>query len=151
METHLVFYLIAGLLLVTEAFTPGIFIFICFAIATAITGLVDQFTDLSLTPLLGIDLGISVLLLFLVRPLLKIAIKIPDQSKAEGMSYAEKLIGKEAMVFKAISEHEAGVVKLVDFDETWLAKSSDKSAIGQGAAVIVEKIEGNHLYVTAVV
>ncbi len=147
METHLVFYLIAGLLLVTEAFTPGIFIFICFAIATAITGLVDQFTELTLTPLLGINLGLSIALLFLVRPFLKMAIKIPDQSLYEGRSYSEKLIGKEAMVFKSISEFEPGVVKLVDIDETWLAKSIDKTAIGQGTAVIVEDIDGNHLYV----
>lgn len=148
METHLVFYLVAGLLLVTEAFTPGIFIFICFAIATAITGLVDQFTDLTFTPLLGLDLGLSVAFLFLVRPFLQMAVKIPDQSLAEGKSYAEKLIGKEAMVFKAITAHEAGVVKLVDFDETWLAKASDKSEIGQGTAVIIDKLEGNHLYVS---
>lgn len=147
METHLVFYLIAGLLLVTEAFTPGIFIFICFAIGVAVAGLADQFTQLTLTPLLGIALGASILLLFLVRPFLKIAVKIPDQSKEEGRSYSEKLIGKEAMVFKPISEFEPGVVKLVDFDETWLAKSCDKSAIGQGTAVVIEAIEGNHLYV----
>ena len=147
METHLVFYLIAGLLLVTEAFTPGIFIFICFAIGVAIAGLVDQFTELTLTPLLGIALGASVLLLFLVRPFLKIAIKIPDQSKEEGKSYSEKLVGKEAMVFKSISEFEPGVVKLVDYDETWLAKSCDKTTIGQGTAVVIEAIDGNHLYV----
>jgi membrane protein implicated in regulation of membrane protease activity len=147
METHLVFYLIAGLLLVTEAFTPGIFIFICFAFGAAIAGLADQFTELTLTPLLGIALGASVLLLFLVRPFLKIAIKIPDQSKEEGKSYSEKLVGKEAMVFKSISEFEPGVVKLVDYDETWLAKSCDKTTIGQGTAVVIEAIDGNHLYV----
>lgn len=149
MESHLLFYLIAGLLLVTEAFSPGLFIFICFAIATAITGLVDQFTELSLTPLLGINLGLSVAFLFLVRPFLKIAVKIPDQSKYEGRSYGEKLIGKDAMVFKSISEFEPGVVKLVDYDETWLAKSIDKTTIGQGTAVVIEDIEGNHLYVRA--
>ncbi len=149
MESHLVFYLIAGLLLVTEAFTPGIFIFICFAIATAITGLVDQMTDLTLTPLLGINLGLSLACLFLVRPLLKMSVKIPQQSLDEGKSYAEKLIGKEAMVFKEIGELEPGVVKLIDFDETWLAKSSDRSAIGQGSAVMIDKIEGNHLLVSS--
>lgn len=151
METHLVFYLVAGLLLVTEAFTPGIFIFICFAFGVAIAGLVDQFTELTLTPLLGIALGVSVLLMFFIRPLLKIAVKIPNQSLEEGKNYAEKLIGKEAMVFKAISEFEPGVVKLVDFDETWLAKSCDKTAIGQGTAVVIEAIDGNHLLVRSAI
>ena len=149
MESHLVFYLIAGLLLVTEAFTPGIFIFICFALATAITGLVDQLTTLALTPLLGINLGLSIAFLFVVRPFLQIAVKIPQQSQEEGKAYSEKLIGKEAMVFKEITGFEPGVVKLVDFDETWLAKSVDKSQIGQGTAVIIEAIDGNHLFVRA--
>jgi membrane protein implicated in regulation of membrane protease activity len=147
METHLVFYVIAGLLLVTEAFTPGIFIFICFALATALAGLVDQLTNLTLTPLLGITLGLSLIFLFTVRPFLQMAVKIPDQSKEEGKAYGEKLVGREAMVFKAIKAHEPGVVKLIDFDETWIAKSVDKAEIGQGTAVIIEAIDGNHLYV----
>ncbi len=149
METHLVFYIVAGLLLVTEAFTPGIFIFICFALATAIAGLIDQFTDLTLTPLLGITLGLSIAFLFLVRPFLQMVVKIPNQIQEESKNYAEKLIGREAMVFKAIAEFEPGVVKLIDFDETWLAKTSDKKAIGEGSAVVVDKIDGNHLIVSS--
>ena len=146
MELHLIFYLIAGLLLVTEAFTPGIFIFICFALAQAATGLAAQFTTWDLTMLLGFDLGVSLASLFLVRPLLQMMIKIPNLE--ESQPYAQKLIGKEAMVFKPITKFEPGVVKLLDFDETWLAKSSVDEDIGQGSGVVIDKIDGNHLFVS---
>lgn len=148
MESHLVFYIIAGLLLITEAFTPGTFLFICFAIATAITGLVDQFTSLDLVWLLGIDLTLSVLFLFFIRPILKTIIKIPHEGDPNYGSYAEKLVGREAMVFKEIKKAEPGVVKLLDFDETWLAKSADGSTLAQGLTVKIQSIDGNHLIVS---
>ena len=149
MASYLIFYIIAGLLLVIEAFTPGVFLFICFAVATAFTGLVDQFTKLDITYLLGIDLILSVLALFLVRPVLKTIIKIPHEGDSNYGPYSEKLIGREAMVFKIIKKAEPGVVKLLDFDETWLAKSLDGSELPQGITVKIEKIEGNHLIVSA--
>ena len=40
MESYLVWYISAGLLLITEAFTPGLFLFICFALAAFITGFI---------------------------------------------------------------------------------------------------------------
>jgi membrane protein implicated in regulation of membrane protease activity len=150
MEPHLVFYVIAGLLLITEAFTPGTFIFVCFALATAITGLVDQFSDLNLVTLLAINLILSLILLFFIRPILKTIVKVPHEGDPNYASYAEKLIGREAMVFKEISKSEAGLVKLLDFDETWLARSLDSIEIGQGVTVKVARIDGNHLIVKAV-
>lgn len=148
MESHLVFYIIAGLLLITEAFTPGTFLFICFAVATAMTGLVDQLTDLTLVPLLAVDLVLSLMMLFFIRPILKTIIKIPHEGDPNFGSYSEKLVGREAMVFKEIKKTETGVVKLLDFDETWLAKSSDGSEIGHGVTVKIEKVDGNHLIVS---
>ena len=149
MQTYLIFYIIAGLLLVTEAFSPGIFIFICFAIGTLAAGIVDQFTAVPLLGLLGIDLVVSVLCLFLVRPILKAILKVPAETNpGEFGNYSEKLIGREAMVFKPITDTEMGAVKLIDFDETWLAKSVNGKEIGQGSKVIVEKLDGNHLIVS---
>lgn len=149
MELHLVLYVIAGLLLITEAFTPGTFLFICFAIATGLTGLVAQFTEFDLVWLLGIDLILSVLFLFLIRPILKTIIKIPHEGDPNFGSYAEKLVGREAMVFKEIKKAEPGVVKLLDFDETWLAKSFDGSTLAQGVTVKIVSIDGNHLIVSS--
>lgn len=148
METHLVFYLIAGLLLVTEAFTPATFLFICFSLACLITGLVDQFADVSLTWLLGINLILSTLSLFVVRPFLKMLFSISSDSQDLGKAYAEKLLGKEAMVFKDINTNEPGLVKLIDFDETWLAKSSEKTHIGAGSCVVIDAVEANYLFVS---
>ncbi len=151
MQSFLLFYIIAGSLLILEAFTPGLFIFICFAFATTLTGLVDQFTNFDFKVLLGIDLALSLFSLFTVRPLLKLIIKIPKPAPGEFGSHSDKLVGKEAMVFKSIAGREPGVVKLFDIDETWLAKSQDASDIGQGSTVKITGLEGNHLIVTSVV
>jgi membrane protein implicated in regulation of membrane protease activity len=150
MEAHLVFYIIAGLLLITEAFTPGTFIFVCFAIATAITGLIDQFTDFNLVTLLAINLILSLALLFFIRPILKTIVKVPHEGDPNYSSYSEKLIGRDAMVFKEINKTEPGLVKLLDFDETWFARSHDGSDIAQGLTVKVERVDGNHLIVKLV-
>ncbi len=151
MPLHLLLYVIAGLLLLIEAFTPGTFIFVCFAVASFITGLVVNFIQIDITWVLALDLVLSVVCLLTVRPLLKMVVKIPAESDPHNYgSYAEKLIGREAMVFKTITKMEPGVVKLLDFDETWLANSVDGSEIGQGCSVKIEKLDGNHLIVKAI-
>lgn len=149
MPLHLLLYVIAGVLLLVEAFTPGTFIFVCFAVASFITGLVVQFSSIDITWLLALDLALSVLCLLTVRPLLKMVVKIPaDHDPRNFGTYAEKLIGREAMVFKTITKAEPGVVKLLDFDETWLANSVDGSEIGQGTSVKIVRLDGNHLVVS---
>lgn len=148
MPLHLIHYLLAGLLLLLEAFSPGTFLFICFALAAFVTGALEHIGHFGLTVDLALDLALSVIFLFTVRPFLKTVIKIPAQLDPHNYgNYSEKLIGREAMVFKPISKMEPGVVKLLDFDETWLAKSQDGLPIGQGATVVIKEIEGNHLVV----
>lgn len=148
MQMYMAFYIIAGLLLIVEAFTPGTFIFVCFAASTLAVAVIDQFIGLTLMQALGLVLVFSLITLFTVRPLLRTIIKIPAEIDPRNFgSYSEKLIGREAMVFKAINAHELGVVKLYDFDETWLAKSESGSEIGQGTTVRIKAIEGNHLIV----
>lgn len=148
MPLHLLLYVIAGLLLLAEAFTPGTFIFVCFSASTLAVALIDQVWGLTLMQVLALLLVFSLISLFTVRPLLSAIVKIPaEQDPRNFGSYVEKLIGREAMVFKAINTHELGVVKLYDFDETWLAKSEDGSEIGQGTTVKIKGIDGNHLIV----
>lgn len=147
MESHLIWYIIAGFLLLAEAFTPGMFIFICFAIATLICGVLDQVFVLDIKVLLAIDLVLSLALLVFVKPILKTIIKMPKSSET---LYANKLVGHEAMVFKPISKNETGMVKLLDIDETWLAKSKDGSEIGQGTTVKVVEVDGTHLVVECI-
>jgi membrane protein implicated in regulation of membrane protease activity len=148
MESYLVFYILAGVLLVIEAFTPGTFLFICFAFGVAVMGLCDQFTNFNFTYLMAVNLGASLMALLLLRPFLKLIIKSPAQLDPKNYgSYPEKLINREAMVFKAIVGHEMGLVKLYDFDETWLAKSASGKDIGQGSTVVIKGMEANHLLV----
>lgn len=148
MPLHLLHYVIAGLLLLVEAFSPGTFLFVCFALAAAITGLIEQIWHLGLTVAIALDLALSVLFLFTVRPFLKMVIKVPAELDPRNFgNYSEKLMGREAMVFKPITKMEPGVVKLLDFDETWLAKSADGSPIEQGVTVVIQEIDGNHLIV----
>jgi membrane protein implicated in regulation of membrane protease activity len=76
-------------------------------------------------------------------------VKIPAERDPHNYgSYAERLIGREAMVFKTITKMEPGVVKLLDFDETWLANSANGSEIGQGTSVKIVRLDGNHLVVS---
>lgn len=145
MATYLLWYIVSGLLLLIEAFTPGLFIFVCFAMATLITGIVDQISDLNLEQLLILNLVLSILFLIFIKPLLKLLVKIP---KSEEMLYANKLVGQEGMVFRPITKTQIGAVKLFDVDEIWLAKSDDGSEIGQGTTVKVDRVDdGNHLII----
>jgi len=144
MDSYLIWYIVAGILLLFEAFSPGVFIFICFAAASLVAGIVDQFSDLGLTTLLIIALVLSTINLLLIKPVLKSIIKMPD---SEQTLYANQLLGREAMVFKAITAAEPGLVKLIDFDETWMAKSVDGSEIGQGTAVEIVELQGTTVIV----
>ncbi len=149
MEAYLIWYMFAGVLLVLEAFSPGIFIFVCFALGALLAGLSQQLAvmaaaSLSIQSQLGVFLGFSVVCLFFIKPILKTIIKMPDGAAGH---YPNNLIGKEAMVFKAISHSEMGAVRPLDSDETWLAKSADGRDIGQGTTVMIQAIESNHLVV----
>ena len=132
--------------MIIEAFVPGLFIFICFAAAALVTGLIDQMTDFSLEFLLGIDLLLSVIFLLLLKPFLQRIIKMPAQSGSYN-SYPFRLEGQEGMIFKSIVGGQTGAVKLLDVDETWLAKSENHSDIGHGTSIVVLRVEGNHLIV----
>jgi len=150
MEAYLIWYMVAGSLLVLEAFTPGMFLFICFALAAVLAGLSTQLAFMAkalitIQSQLGVFLAASLLFLFLLKPILKSIIKIPNSS--QGL-YPQRLVGQEAMVFKLISHSEMGAVKLLDSDETWLAKSVDGTEIGQGSVVTIRAIEANHLIVS---
>ncbi len=147
MEAYLLWYMFGGLLLILEAFSPGLFIFICFALAACFTGLSQQLAFMASSPLslaaqLGIFLVAALLALFFIKPLLKLIIRMPDASKS---LYTQRLIATEAMVFKTIRPQEMGAVRLMDSDETWLAKASEE--IPEATRVRIVAVEANHLVV----
>lgn len=86
---------------------------------------------------------ISTLFLILTRPILKKFIfkqPVPTNSELD--------IGKTAKVIEAIDNLKlTGRVNLNGV--TWTARSSDGNSIGEGETVVVDKIEGTKLYVSA--
>lgn len=148
MESYLIWYIVGGALLILEALSPGTFIFICFGLAGLLVALADQFSDLTMMQLLIGYFVLSFLLLIVVKPFLQSSFKM-QSSKAK--SYAEKLVGQEAMVFKSITKVEPGTVQLYDAGEIWHAKSEDGSEIGQGTTVQILAVDGNQLIVKSTV
>ena len=86
---------------------------------------------------------ISTLFLFLTRPILKKFIfkqPVPTNSELD--------IGKTAKVTEVIDNIKlTGRVNLSGV--SWTARSSDGKNIGEGETVVVDKIEGTKLYVSA--
>lgn len=144
MQENVIWYMLAGGLLILEAFTPGMFLFVCFALAALLVGFVHQIFALSFVWQLGLFLVSSTIALIMVKPLLKTMITMP---RSEELLYANQLIGKQAMVFKEITAAEMGAVKLFDVDETWLAKANDSKELAQGTTVKILELQGNHLIV----
>ena len=139
MDSSSIWYIIAGILMLAEAFTPRLFIFICLAVSSLCTALIDQFSNSNFTLLALIFIATTTLLIFTLRPALKFIIKVPKDKNADD----EELIGKEAMVFKPISENELGTIKVYDFDAVLLAKSLKGEFIGQGTTVKIIQKDGD--------
>ncbi len=147
MESYLIWYIVAGIMLLAEALTAGTFIFICFALSALLIGVIDQFSDLGIIYEVSAYFVITGIFLITIKPLLKSIIHIP---KSEDTTYSKKLIGQEAMVFKPISRAQMGTVQLFEAGETWLAKSSDGNDIGQGSTVKIVSVEASILTVKAI-
>lgn len=141
--TNNFFYILAGLLFLCEAFSPGLFVFVSFALASVIAGLFFACVNSNLFFALLINLLFGILFLYTVRPLLKMFLKIPFEKNFK----KNHLIGQEAMVFQTISKKQLGLVKVLDFDETWLAESINGEEIGQGSTVTIKSIKDNRLLV----
>jgi len=138
MDSTSIWYIVAGLLMLAEAFTPRLFIFICLAVSSLVIGIIDQLSTMNLYVLILIFIGTTAILVFTLRPALKFIIKIPENKNSD-----TNLIGKEAMVFKPITETELGTIKVFDFDAVLLAKSLIGEFIGQGTTVKIIQQDGD--------
>ncbi len=139
METHSYWYIFTGLLLLTEAFTPGLFVFVCLAFASFVVAVIDQISDYNLYLLATTFVFVSIFNLFTLRKFLKATVRIPSQNIDNDFD----LIGSEAMVFKPIQENEPGTIKLLDNENTLLAISKKGEFIGQGTTVKVVELKDN--------
>lgn len=138
MDSTSIWYIVAGLLMLAEAFTPRLFIFICLAVSSLVIGIIDQLSTMNLYVLILIFIATTAILIFTLRPALKFIIKIPENKNSD-----TNLIGKEAMVFKPITETELGTIKVFDFDAVLLAKSLIGEFIGQGTTVKIIQQDGD--------
>ena len=138
MDSTSIWYIVAGLLMLAEAFTPRLFIFICLAVSSLVIGIIDQLSSMNFYVLALIFIAITGILVFTLRPVLKFIVKIPENKNSD-----TNLIGKEAMVFKPITETEPGTIKLFDFDAVLLAKSLKGEFIGQGTTVKIIQKDGD--------
>lgn len=138
MDSTSIWYIVAGLLMLAEAFTPRLFIFICLAVSSLVIGIIDQLSTMNFYVLILIFIATTAILAFTLRPALKFIVKIPENKNSDN-----NLIGKEAMVFKPITETELGTIKLFDFDAVLLAKSLIGEFIGQGTTVKIIQKEGD--------
>jgi membrane protein implicated in regulation of membrane protease activity len=138
MDPTSIWYILAGLLMLAEAFTPRLFIFICLAVSSLIIGVIDQLSSMNFYVLLLIFIAITTILVFTLRPVLKFIVKVPENKNSNS-----DLIGKEAMVFKPITETELGTIKVFDFDAVVLAKNLKGEFIGQGTTVKIIQKDGD--------
>ncbi len=92
---------------------------------------------------LTVFIAVSLVAFLAFRPLSqRIAQGIPGQFGVD------RLVGKIGLVTESVDWKEnSGHVRVSQ--EVWPARSSDQVVLPQGTTVKVERVEGNHLYVTA--
>ena len=135
-NTFVIWLLVAFSFLIFEMGAPGLFFFLSFAIAAALTALASLFTDLIIPQCIIFIVG-TALSFFILRVL---SVKWTTQNHKTN---TEALIGKKATVLQPVSENRGGLVKVNG--EIWAAKSSHE--IATNANVEVVKIEGCTLFV----
>ena len=121
-----------------EVFTLGLTT-VWFALA-ALVMVFLSFLPIPLSVQALIFLGISALLLIFTRP---IAVKKFKTGKEK--TNVDSLIGKHALVIKAIGEFEKGEVKVSG--QIWSAHTEDNSGMAEGTKCEVLRVEGVQLIV----
>ena len=99
-----------------------------------------SFLSIPLSVQILIFLAISALLLIFTRPLAVKRLKMGQEK-----TNVDSLIGKQALVIKAISEFERGQVKING--QIWSARSEDNTDIIEGSKCEILRIEGVQLIV----
>jgi len=121
-----------------EVFTLGLTT-VWFAIA-ALVMVFLSFFPIPLTAQILIFLAIAALLLIFTRPVAIKKLKIGREK-----TNVDSLIGKHALVVKAIGEFERGEAKING--QIWSARSEDNNTIAEGAKCEILRIEGVQIIV----
>ncbi|WP_456364065.1 NfeD family protein [Priestia aryabhattai] len=139
-----IWLVLAVLFLIIEFATPGLFFGLFFAIGSFVTYFISLFITENFWLLVSIFALVSIVAIYLVRPLLATRLKVNETVRPSNI---ESFLMKEAIVIEKIESHQNGRVK-VD-SESWLAKSSNGMAIKEGSIVKLEAIDGTTLIVSA--
>jgi len=138
MELYLYWYIAAVVFLLIELTAPGLFIFLCFSVASFAAGLIEYYTDSINLPIITFIImsGIT----FVITK--KFAKKL-QQDKNFKASNVDSLIGQEAVCTDQINDNKIGTVDIKS--ELWRASSTQ--TILKGELVKVVSISGNRVEV----
>ena len=127
--------------IVLEAVTVQI-VSVWFAAGALVTALVTLFTDIDVWAQILIFAAVSLLFMFIARPIIK---KRLDKQKQP--TNADMVIGKTAVVTETIDNlRSTGGIKING--TVWTALSEDGSVIQKGALVTIKQIRGVKLIVS---
>jgi membrane protein implicated in regulation of membrane protease activity len=131
----------AVILIICEILTSSVFFFICIAIGSIFAGFTAYyFVDILWIQII-VFLLVSVLSLYIIRPIFKKMVHKLKTTK----SNIDALIEANAIVIEEITPTKAGFVKV--YGEIWRAKSDGN--IKPGETVKIKSIEGTSLMVEA--
>ena len=110
-------------------------------IGGAIAGLVCAILGAAALLQWAVFIGVSAVLLALLRPLLKKYLRVKPTK-----TNADRLVGQEALVTEQIDNlRETGAIRINGV--LWTAKSTDDTQISPGTRVVIARIEGAKVYV----
>lgn len=133
--------ILAVIFLVLELITPGALVSIWFA-AGAAGAAIGAWFSLPLIVQTGIFLILSIILLYLTRPLAR---RLQNRESPDFGSSA--LVGRQGKLLEPVDNDKGtGLIRLDG--TTWRCLSSDGEPIGEDRMVTVKKIDGNKLVVT---
>lgn len=141
MTSALIFWSVLLVVALAAEFGTQQLVTIWFA-AGSLGALIAAAAGASVTVQLALFAGLSLLLLIFTRPILRKALNFEFKDTNAKMD-----LGKTAVVIQKI-DPEKGTGRARLGDSEWMAVSSDKKVIPEGAVVRVDNIDGARLIVT---
>ncbi len=131
--------ILAVFLAIVEVFTPG-FVVMCFSVGALLAALVAGVGLGTSWQVVGFAVG-TFLAFVSVRPLFQ---KWAQKAEDRAATNVDRLIGQRATVLQETDE-DGGLVKVGG--EEWPARAEDGQKHAAGDKVVIERVEGNRLYV----
>ncbi len=131
--------ILAVFLAIVEVFTPG-FVVMCFSVGALLAALIAGLGLGTSWQIAGFAIG-TFLAFLSVRPLFQ---KWAQQAESRTATNVDRLIGQKATILQDTDE-DGGLAKVGG--EEWSARAADGQKHPAGSKVVIERVEGNRLYV----